>query len=98
MVRFMAVNDVKNIRRARTYYYLWFVAFYTLAVGVGMMARLLMDQGAVDPSLVMSGGELDAELALPVMADVLLHPVATGLVLAGLFAAWWRGWRRCCHG
>ena len=87
MVRFMAVNDVKNIRRARTYYYLWFVAFYTLAVGVGMMARLLMDQGAVDPSLVMSGGELDAELALPVMADVLLHPVATGLVLAGLFAA-----------
>ena len=57
MVRFMAVNDVKNVRRARTYYYLWFVAFYTLAVGVGMMARLLMDQGAVDPSLVMSGGE-----------------------------------------
>ena len=87
MVRFMAVNDVKNIRRARIYYYLWFVAFYTLAVGVGMMARLLMDQGAVDPSLVMSGGQLDAELALPVMADVLLHPVATGLVLAGLFAA-----------
>lgn len=87
MVRFMAINDVKNIRRARTYYYLWFVAFYTLAVSVGMMARLLMDQGAVDPSLVMSGGELDAELALPVMADVLLHPVATGLVLAGLFAA-----------
>lgn len=87
MIRFMAVNDVKSIRRARTYYYLWFVAFYTLAVGVGMMARLLMDQGAVDPSLVMRGGELDAELALPVMADVLLHPLATGLVLAGLFAA-----------
>ncbi|MBB3059767.1 sodium/proline symporter [Microbulbifer rhizosphaerae] len=87
MVRFMACNDVKSIRRARIYYYLWFVAFYTLAVSVGMMARLLMDQGAVNPSLVMNGGELDAELALPVMAEVLLHPAATGLVLAGLFAA-----------
>ncbi|MCU5782381.1 high affinity proline permease [Alcanivorax balearicus MACL04] len=87
MVRFMAVANPRSVRRARCYYYAWFIAFYTLAVGVGMMARLLMDQGVVDPSLVMNAGKLDAELALPVMAQELLPDVATGLVLAGLFAA-----------
>lgn len=87
MVRFMAVNQASSIRRARIYYYLWFVAFYTMAVTVGMLARLLMDAGAVDSTLAMNNGQLDSELALPLMAHALLPDVATGLVLAGLFAA-----------
>jgi SSS family solute:Na+ symporter/sodium/proline symporter len=77
MVRFMALDDPSHLARARIYYYSYFIAFYLLATGVGVMARLhLPDLGALDP-----------ELALPTMALKLLPPALIGLVLAGIFAA-----------
>ncbi|MDF1821931.1 MAG: sodium/proline symporter [Alcanivoracaceae bacterium] len=76
MVRFMALDNVRNLNRARLYYYLWFTAFYFLANAAGLLARLLIPESG-----------FDAELALPTMARDLLHPLAAGLVLAGLFAA-----------
>jgi len=76
MVRFMALDNVRHLNRARLYYYLWFVAFYFLANGVGLVSRLLIPESG-----------FDAELALPTLAHDLLPPVAAGLVLAGLFAA-----------
>ena len=76
MVRFMALDNVRHLGRARLYYYLWFAGFYFLANGVGLVSRLLIPESG-----------FDAELALPMLAHDLLPPLAAGLVLAGLFAA-----------
>ncbi len=77
MVRFMAMDNPDSMWRVRTYYYGWFTAFYALTIGVGLVSRLLLPEAA----------DFDAELALPTLARELLHPLLTGLVLAGLFAA-----------
>ncbi|WP_323845436.1 sodium/proline symporter [Microbulbifer magnicolonia] len=77
MVRFMALRSADRMVQARIWYYLWFTAFYVMATGVGMLARILLS----DP------GSFDAELALPMMATELLPPVLVGLILAGVFAA-----------
>ncbi len=77
MVRFMALDDDRNMARARAWYYSYFTIFYLLATGVGMLSRLYL------PDLT----SLDPELALPVMAVEVLPPVMVGLILAGIFAA-----------
>ena len=77
MVRFMALDDVKNMNRTRCWYYSYFIGFYLLATGVGMLSRLYL------PALA----DLDPELALPTMALELLPDFFVGMVLAGIFAA-----------
>lgn len=77
MIRFAALGNATDMRRARMYYYTWFTAFYTMAIGVGLLARILLSNPA----------EFDAELALPTMALELLPPILVGVVLAGIFAA-----------
>jgi SSS family transporter len=77
MVRFMALNDNNNMTKARIWYYSWFVLFYAMATGVGMLSRVYLG----DPAA------FDAELALPTLAQQLLNPVLVGLILAGIFAA-----------
>lgn len=77
MIRFMALDREENLMRARCYYYGFYVVFYGLAAGVGLLSRLLL------PDL----GELDPELALPTMAVELLPPLMVGIVVAGIFAA-----------
>ena len=37
MVRFMSLNDEKNMQRTRAWYYGFFVLFYILAAGLGML-------------------------------------------------------------
>ena len=77
MVRFMTLDNADHIMRARIWYYLWFTAFYLMATGVGMLSRIY----------IADSGNFDAELALPMMAQQLLHPALAGLILAGIFAA-----------
>ncbi len=77
MIRFVSLEDPAKMRRARLYYYLWFTAFYSMAIGVGLLARVMLN----NPT------NFDAELALPTMALQLLPPPLVGLVLAGIFAA-----------
>lgn len=77
MVRFMTLDDAKNINRVRVYYYSWFTAFYALTIGVGLAARVLIPASA----------DFDAELALPLISLEILPAIGTGIVLAGLFAA-----------
>jgi Na+/proline symporter len=77
MVRFMTLDGSASMRSARAWYYLWFTAFYTLATGVGLLSRIVLDGAA----------GFDAELALPTMAVQLLPPALVGLMLAGIFAA-----------
>ncbi len=81
MVRFMTLNDLGEMRKARIYYYLWFTVFYLMATVVGMLSRIYL--GGTFGEM----GGFDAELALPVMAQQLFPPVLVGLVLAGIFAA-----------
>ncbi len=77
MVRFMALVDTKSMNRARFWYYLWYLAFYAMATGVGLLSRIYLTDTAA----------FDAELALPTMALQLLPPALVGLILAGVFAA-----------
>jgi len=77
MVRFMALNDADKMRQARFWYYSWYLLFYSMATGIGLLSRLYL--GDV--------GTFDAELALPSMALQLLSPTLVGLILAGIFAA-----------
>ncbi|WP_444922151.1 sodium/proline symporter [Microbulbifer sp. CnH-101-G] len=77
MVRFMTLSDSSKMYRARAWYYLWFVLFYCMATGVGLLSRVY----------IADAGSFDAELALPTMAIELLPPILVGLILAGIFAA-----------
>lgn len=77
MVRFMTLSDSGQMRQAKAWYYLWFLAFYCMATGVGLLSRIYLGDD----------GGFDAELALPTMAMELLPPVLVGLILAGIFAA-----------
>jgi len=77
MVRFMSLDDSEKIRRAKIYYYCWFIAFYCAATAVGLLSRVYFSDSQ----------SFDAELALPMMAKALLSPPLVGLVLAGIFAA-----------
>lgn len=77
MVRFMALKDADRMIQVRLWYYGYFVIFYCLATGVGLLARLhLPDLASLDP-----------ELALPTMARELLPGALVGMILAGIFAA-----------
>lgn len=77
MIRFMTLDNAGSMNRARFWYYVWYLAFYIVTTGVGLLARVyLADTEA-----------FDAELALPLMATELLPPIWVGLILAGLFAA-----------
>lgn len=77
MVRFMALDNSKNMNRTRMYYYGWYIAFYIFAICVGLGARLLLPEVA----------SFDAELALPQLSMALLPPILVGVMLAGIFAA-----------
>lgn len=77
MVRFMALSGDPGLTHTRRWYYTWFTLFYAMATGVGLLSRVLI----ADP------GDFDAEMALPRLAQELLHPVGVGLILAGVFAA-----------
>lgn len=77
MVRFMTLSDSSKMYRAKAWYYLWFILFYCMATGVGLLSRVF----------IADIGSFDAELALPTMAMDLLPPIVVGLILAGIFAA-----------
>jgi sodium/proline symporter len=77
MVRAMTLDSPQNIPVARRVYVTWNILFAIAAIGVGLLARVLLGE---------SPG-FDPELAMPTLAMELLPPVLVGLVLAGLFAA-----------
>ena len=77
MIRAMTLDSPQNMAAARRVYVVWNILFSISAVGVGLVARILVTET--------SG--FDPELAMPTLSMQLLHPVLVGLVLAGLFAA-----------
>ena len=77
MVRFMTINNTKNIPKTRIYYYTWYTLFYSLTILAAFVAKLLIPET----------DNIDPELALPTLALNLLPEFFVGLVLAGIFAA-----------
>ncbi len=77
MIRFMTIENPDDMTKTRIYYYAWFTAFYTLTIGVGLIARLIL------PNV----NTFDAELALPMIGQKMLPEFLLGLVLAGIFSA-----------
>lgn len=77
MVRFMTVDDTKNIKKTQIYYYSFYIVFTLLTYGVGIVSKVIIPETA----------NFDAELALPTMSQQLLPNVLIGVVLAGLFSA-----------
>lgn len=77
MVRFMAMDNIKNFNKVRFYYFSWYSLFAALTVMVGLLAKLM----------IINQNNFDAELALPMMATKILPEALVGLILAGLFSA-----------
>jgi sodium/proline symporter len=77
MVRFMTLKDPGKMLNARIWYYSWYILFYSMTCGVGLLSRVYLGDT----------WDFDAELALPTMAVQLLSPPLVGLILAGMFAA-----------
>lgn len=77
MVRFMAMDNPKNLNIVRGYYYGFYLIFFVFTVLVGLAARILL------PDIT----NFDAELALPTLAQSILPEVLVGVILAGIFAA-----------
>ncbi|MDX1635229.1 MAG: sodium/proline symporter [Marinobacter sp.] len=85
MVRFMAIESVEAIKRARVWYFTWFVPFFAASVGVGLYSRAILPDL---PNLEVAEGVTEpTELALPLMTMEMLPEVFVGISLAGLFAA-----------
>ncbi|MCR9206398.1 MAG: sodium/proline symporter, partial [Halobacteriovoraceae bacterium] len=77
IVRFMTIDDTKNMKKTQMYYYSFYIIFTILTYGVGIVSKVIIPESAT----------FDAELALPTMSQVLLPNVLIGVVLAGLFSA-----------
>jgi sodium/proline symporter len=77
MVRPMIIKHSSQLKTAKMIYFTWYTLFNFGALGVGLTARLLL------PEL----GELDTELALPILATKLLPDLLIGGILAGIFSA-----------
>ena len=75
LVRFMALRDPKQMRRASLIGIVWVLLAMTGAVFVGFTARVIL------------GPLADAEHAMPALATRLMHPALAGVMIAGAVAA-----------
>lgn len=76
LVRTIALRSPEDIPAARRVYFAWYLPFVVLTLLVGLYARVIL-----------GGEQPDPELALPILSDLLLPDVLTGMVLAAIFAA-----------
>ena len=75
--RFMTITNTAQLNVCRLYYYLWYIVFYGLASGVGLLSRIYFP----------IQDNFDAETALPLLSTMLLPEVMVGAMLAGIFSA-----------
>lgn len=85
MTRLLAIKSVDAIKRARVYYFIWYVLFFAASIGVGLYCRAIIPDLSNLPSV--TGLKEPTELALPLLTMQLLPGVFVGIALAGLFAA-----------
>ncbi len=85
LIRFMAIDNSRSIRKARNIYFLWYIGFSAAALAVGLYSRVLLPDLAV--GLSGDAAVAAAEGALPELSVLLLPSVLIGVMLAGLFSA-----------
>ncbi|MDR4513732.1 sodium/proline symporter [Nitrosomonas sp.] len=85
MTRLLAIKSVDAIKRARVYYFMWYIIFFVASIGVGLYCRAIIPDLANLPSV--AGLKEPTELALPLLTMQLLPGIFVGIALAGLFAA-----------
>ncbi len=79
IVRFMAIDTVANVAKARTYGLSWMAVSVLGAVGIGLTGRAYANRNG----LVVD----DPETIFIILADLLFHPAVTGFLFAALLAA-----------
>ncbi|MEM7664832.1 MAG: sodium/proline symporter PutP [Pseudomonadota bacterium] len=79
IVRFMAIDTVEKVARARTIGLGWMAVALVGALGVGIAGRAYAEANAVPVE--------DPETIFIVLADLLFHPAITGFLFAALLAA-----------
>lgn len=79
IVRFMALRDVKDMPAARTIGMSWMVVCLVGAIGVGIAGRAYAEANGIAVE--------DPETIFIILAELLFHPLITGLLFAALLAA-----------
>ncbi len=87
LLRFMAINDEKNLKLSRRVASIWVVIAMAVAVGIGVSGRALSEQG-----IIASLANADTETVIIRIADLLskhgIFPaLIAGLVLSGILAS-----------
>jgi sodium/proline symporter len=85
LIRFMAIDAVDSIKKARNIYFVWYTLFSIAALAVGLYARVLLPdltQGLSETAAVSA-----SEGALPTLAVAMLPSIFIGVMLAGIFSA-----------
>lgn len=77
MIRFITLDDPHKMMHARIYYYTCYFLMGSLALGVGLLARVYLDNASM----------FDPEIAVLLIAQQILPGALVGVVLAGIFAA-----------
>ena len=85
LVRFMAIDAVESIKKARNIYFVWYTLFSIAALAVGLYARVLLPD--LTEGLEGAAAVSASEGALPNLAVALLPSLFIGLMLAGIFSA-----------
>jgi len=85
LVRFMAIDRVDSIKRARGIYFGWYTFFSAAALAVGLYARVLLPE--LGAGLEGTAYVTATEGALPQLSIAMLPSALIGVILAGLFSA-----------
>lgn len=85
LIRFMAIDAVESVKKARVIYFVWYTLFSLAAFAVGLYSRVLLPDLA--KGLDASHAVRATEAALPTLAVHLLPSMLIGVMLAGLFSA-----------
>ena len=79
LLRFIAIRDAKELTKSRRIATVWVVISLTAAVMIGVVGRAMLPTAHLTAS--------DAENIFASMANVLMHPLLAGIVMAGILAA-----------
>ncbi|MHC5109100.1 MAG: sodium/proline symporter [Planctomycetota bacterium] len=82
LVRFMSVRRAELLRRSALVGTVWNVVMAWGAIFVGLVARAQVEGGWTSAAI-----EADSERIFPVMAQLHLHPLLVGCMVAAVFAA-----------
>lgn len=85
MTRLLAIESPEAVRRARYYYFAYYIFFFIACIGVGLYCRAVLP-GLTEMPIAQDMNQ-PSELALPLVTMELLPAVFVGAALAGLFAA-----------